>query len=65
MVPIGYKFLTSIKKLYSINYSLPTTPRSTPMTKNIMPDATKALERNSFGRYIAGLAIKAANVYSG
>lgn len=65
MVLIGYKFLTSIKKLYSINCGLPTTPRSTPTTKNTMPDATKAHERNSFGRYIAGLAIEAANVYSG
>jgi len=65
MVPIEYKFLTSIKKLYSINYGLPTTPHSTPTTKNIMPDAIKALERNSFGRYIAGLTIEAANVYSG
>jgi hypothetical protein len=65
MVPIEYKFSTSIKRLCSINYGLPTTPRSIPMMKNIMPDAIKALERNSFGRYMAGLVIKAANVYSG
>ena len=64
MVPLGYKFLISINKLYSTNYSLPITLHSTPTTKNTMLDATKALERNSFGRYITGLVIEIVNIFS-
>lgn len=50
MLPIGYKFLASIKKSFLTDYSLPTTSRSTPTPKNTTLDATKALEFNSFDR---------------
>jgi hypothetical protein len=61
---IKYKFLTFIKRLYSINYNLLITLRSILIIKNIMLNVIKALKRNSFNKYIAKLTIKVANVYS-
>jgi hypothetical protein len=50
ILPIGYKFLASIKKPFSTNSSQLTMLHLTPTLKNIMLDATKVLESNSFNK---------------
>jgi hypothetical protein len=62
---IGQKFLRSNKQSFLTNSSQQIMLHSTPMPKNIMPDAIKALELNSFDKYVHGRATLAGNAYSG